>query len=38
MRHYYGDRCVTNDGFLFAIEQDGEGYISLGKYKIKDGN
>jgi hypothetical protein len=38
MRHFYGGWYVTNDGFLFAIEQEGEGYISLVKYKINDFN
>ena len=38
MRHFYGDRSITDDGFLFAVEQDNEGYISIGKYRIIDWN
>jgi len=38
LRHFYGERSITEDGFLFAVEQDKEGYISIGKYLIIDGN
>ncbi len=35
-RHRYGVSLVTGDGYIFVPEQDEEGLVSIGKYKIPD--
>ncbi len=35
-RHPYGKSIVTNDGCVFIPEQDEDGLISIGKYRIRD--
>jgi hypothetical protein len=39
MNHFYGDLLLSNDGYLFAIEQNHvDGLVSIGKYIINDNN
>lgn len=36
-KHFYGDFLISNDGFIFAIEQDeDDGLVSIGKYKLEN--
>jgi hypothetical protein len=36
LRHSYSKGLVTADGFLFIPEQDRDGLVSIGKYRIPD--
>jgi hypothetical protein len=36
LRHSYSKGLITSDGFLFVPEQDEEGLVSIGKYRIPD--
>jgi hypothetical protein len=38
-KHFYGDFLISNDGFIFMIEQNEEdGLVSIGKYQMDEGN
>jgi len=34
--HHYSKGLITADGFLFLPEQDEDGLVSIGKYRIHD--
>lgn len=34
--HWIGNSILSDDGFIFVPEQNQDGFISIGKYKIKD--
>lgn len=36
LRHNYSKGLVTEDGFLFVPEQDRDGLVSIGKYRVPD--
>jgi hypothetical protein len=36
LRHSYTKGLVTADGFYFAAEQDRDGLVSIGKYRVPD--
>ena len=36
LRHNYSKGLVTADGFLFIPEQDRDGLVSIGKYRVPD--
>lgn len=36
LRHSYTKGLVTADGFLFVAEQDRDGLVSIGKYRVLD--
>lgn len=36
LRHSYSKALVVDDGFLFIAEQDRDGLVSIGKYRIPD--
>lgn len=34
--HWIGNSLLTDSGFIFIPEQDQDGFVSIGKYRIKD--
>lgn len=36
LRHDCSKGLVTEDGFLFVPEQDRDGLVSIGKYRVPD--
>jgi hypothetical protein len=38
VRHSYSKGLITSDGFMFVPEQDEDGLVSIGKYRIADAN
>ena len=34
--HFYTSGLLSNEGFIFVPEQNQEGLVSIGKYRIKD--